>query len=130
MSKVIHQYIRDRKGNRKGVLVGMRNDVELKDGKRLVFLFTGYSLCKTKLDRFDVERGKELAINRIKKDMTAFERYESNLSGRHKHNRPVPASIVVEFNDFSDRTLRYFGKDLNAQNDIIINNFDTFDIAK
>jgi hypothetical protein len=83
----IHVYILDKKDQRIGVLAATNNDIDPDN------VFIGWSLCKLSAgDKFDAERGVEIAYERSRKCSVA----------------PIPMSIVPRYEAFKHRCNKYF----------------------
>ena len=93
--KQLMEYLRkQRKGQRvkSGILLAKR--VKTKKGKRVLI---GWSKCKLKVDKFDRERGLEIAEGRI----------TSRLESGAKKTK-IPPSIKVQVKAFTERCKSYF----------------------
>jgi len=80
---MVHQYIRNKRGVPKGMLVAM-----VIPGSNTVRI--GWSMCHLKKDKFDKQRAVDLAIGRMKRDSV------------------VPQSIKRLIVDFYDRWTKFF----------------------
>ena len=85
MQNIIYQRTRDRKNNPNGVVIAMK----LKNGRGVKF---GWSLCKTKLDKFNINEGVRLATQRAIKGSV----------------KPVPHSIQNDYAEIITRGVKYF----------------------
>lgn len=91
MNTVIHQYVRNRKGQPIGVVVAT-------DSAQV-----GWSLCKTKVgDVFNKQMGLQIAVGRAKTNPI---KSQQDLS-------KVPATLrKTAYNFLTDRSVRYFKQD-------------------
>lgn len=92
------KYLRDRKGNPRGVLVA----VKLKEQKSpygLPQVSVHYSYCNSKLDRFVKETALKIAIGRALKN---------NL---YNDETVPPRQVIREIDSFNERVSRYYRVD-------------------
>lgn len=91
---MVHQYIRNKRGVPKGVLLAM-----VIPGSNTVRI--GWSMCHLRKDKFDKQRAVDLAIGRMKRDSV------------------VPQSIKRTIVDFYDRWTKFF-KDRDFKSSISV----------
>lgn len=89
------QYVRKRRGGHR-VKSGVLFARKLKVG-RTAKVLVGWSKCKLTVDKFDADRGMEIASARIDAHLA---------KEREKHD--VPPSMVDEVKEFKERCKRYF----------------------
>ncbi len=85
--KSIQQFVRDRKGNPRGVVVAAEVNGKVQ---------YGWSFTNTKLgDRFDKQRGLNIAYGRL-------------MNGWNSHNVSVPHDVITILTRIADRAKKYF----------------------
>ncbi len=87
---MVRQYIRDKKNQKVGLLVGLPDD---KNEKVLI----GFSKCNTKHDKFDRELAIKIAEARAKK-------YSDQLINKYN----IPFKVMENLPDFMERCGKYF----------------------
>lgn len=89
------QYLRKRRGGKR-LRAGVMLARKVKDNKKAKVL-VGWSKCKLAVDKFDADRGKEIAEGRI----------TQRLLGKENKSK-VPHSIKESVKEFVERAKRYF----------------------
>ena len=139
------QYMRDADRNKVGVLIGLDSRFFAFDDlpTNMIIMSYGWSLCNKK-DTFDLELGKHIAIERAYKSMyeifchytyldlkTAEQNRQITLApipAVFYDVRPIPFSRIFEINLFSERCLRYFGKNVDFNQMHVKTNFDQYSL--
>lgn len=92
--KSLVQYVRTKKGQPKGTMVAYRGD----DNK----IYVGYSLCNSKVDKFDRQIGMRKAVERAltqdKYDDVTLKNFVDK----------IPQSVVKPLDAFLERAERFF----------------------
>jgi hypothetical protein len=89
MSAII-KYVKDKKGNRRGILIGLKADNDV---------LIGWSQCNKYYDNFCKEKGIEIAVGRADKYFNADFEFVSN---------KMPVDVRKLMGDFILRCERYF----------------------
>jgi hypothetical protein len=95
---MLRQYVRDKQGRPCGVVVSDKLSGEI---------YFGYSLCNTKKgDKYNREKGLEIAIGRLRSRKMPFSDYFEDI---------VPQTIINTLEQIKDRSFRYFCNKKNKE---------------